>query len=86
MLRMSDRSGLSLANDKWQILASVQVAPVAGSILASGQLGLLKSRRLAFLCSTKCPGEYVVQSDDFDGAMRDAVVTIIGGFQSPVER
>lgn len=55
-------------------------------LTAMGNQGTLRGKKLAFFCSVKCPGEPIVQAYDFARAMRDAGVTVIGGFQSPIEK
>lgn len=64
----------------------IQVASFARPIFALGEPGILKGKKLALFCSVKCPGEPIVQAYDFARAMRDAGVTVIGGFQSPIEK
>ncbi len=65
---------------------SIHVLPVASPILSLGPPEILKVRKLAFFCSVKCPGEPIVQVYDFARAIRDAGITVIGGFQSPIEK
>jgi predicted Rossmann fold nucleotide-binding protein DprA/Smf involved in DNA uptake len=55
-------------------------------IWAIGDLDILKTRLLGFLCSTKCPGNVIVQTYDLARALRDAGVPVIGGFHSPMEK
>lgn len=56
------------------------------TIAARGNLDLLRGRTLAFLCSVKCPGALILHTLDRARALRDAGVTVVGGFQSPLER
>jgi len=59
-------------------------APVA--IDALGNLEILQRPTLALFCSVKCPGRVIVQTYDVVRTLRDAGVTVIGGFHSPMER
>ena len=38
-----------------------------------------------FFCSAKCPGDLIVKTYDFAQILRDAGMTIISGFHSPME-
>ena len=53
---------------------------------ALGNREILGRETLAFFCSVKCPGRLIVQTYDTVRALRDAGVTVIGGFHSPMER
>ena len=59
-------------------------APAA--ITALGNQDILQRDKLALFCSTKCPGKLVVQAYDVAWALRDAGITVISGFHSPMER
>jgi hypothetical protein len=59
---------------------------MTGPVLSLGKTSILKSRKLAFFCSVKCPGQPIVQAYDFASAARGAGITVIGGFQSPIEK
>jgi len=56
------------------------------AITALGDPHILQRDKLALFCSTKCPGKLVVQAYDVARALRDAGITVIGGFHSPMER
>lgn len=56
------------------------------SIAARGNLDILRRHKLAFFCSVKCPGSLILQTYDVACALRDAGVTVISGFQSPMEK
>ena len=64
----------------------IQVASFARPVFALGDPDILKSRKLAFFCSVKCPGEPIVQAYDFSRVIRETGITVIGGFQSPIEK
>jgi predicted Rossmann fold nucleotide-binding protein DprA/Smf involved in DNA uptake len=55
-------------------------------IATLGNLEILRERKLALFCSIKCPGDLILKSYDAARELRDAGVTIIGGFHSPIER
>ena len=55
-------------------------------ITAVGNLDVLSNRSLALLCSVKCPGDVILQAYDLACSLRDAGVTVVGGFHSPMER
>ena len=57
-------------------------APVA----LLGDPGILDGRLIGFFCSVRCPGDVILKTFDFARSMRDADVTVVGGFQSPMER
>jgi predicted Rossmann fold nucleotide-binding protein DprA/Smf involved in DNA uptake len=55
-------------------------------IAALGNLEILGERKLALFCSVKCPGDLILKTYDAAQALRDAGVTVIGGFHSPMEK
>jgi predicted Rossmann fold nucleotide-binding protein DprA/Smf involved in DNA uptake len=55
-------------------------------VWAIGNLRLLETRPLAFFCSTRCPGNVILQIYDLVRALRDTSVPVIGGFHSPMEK
>jgi predicted Rossmann fold nucleotide-binding protein DprA/Smf involved in DNA uptake len=56
-----------------------------GCLSAAGNLGILRGKVLALFCSVKCPGNLILQTYDAACALRDAGVTVVGGFHSPME-
>jgi predicted Rossmann fold nucleotide-binding protein DprA/Smf involved in DNA uptake len=56
------------------------------NINALGDAQILSREKLALFCSVKCPGNLVVKTYDLAQKLRDAGVTVIGGFHSPMER
>src|SRR5438876_1122861 len=46
----------------------------------------LVSRKLALLCSVRCPGALILRTYDLARALRDAGVTVASGFHSPMEQ
>ena len=57
-------------------------APVA----LLGDPGILDGRLIGFFCSVRCPGDAILKTFDLARTLRDADVTVVGGFQSPMER
>ena len=55
-------------------------------ITAIGNLDILRHNSTAFFCSTKCPGDLIVKTYDIAQILRDACMTVISGFHSPMER
>jgi len=58
---------------------------VRGTICGLGNLEILQKSKLALFCSTRCPGELIVQAYEVAQTLRDGGVTVVGGFHSPVE-
>ena len=56
------------------------------AITAIGNLDILRHNSTAFFCSTKCPGNLIVKTYDIAQILRDASMTVISGFHSPMER
>jgi predicted Rossmann fold nucleotide-binding protein DprA/Smf involved in DNA uptake len=59
------------------------VAPA--QLYAMGNPDILKRRLLGLICSIKCPGSIILNTFDTIRALRDAGVTMVGGFLSPME-
>jgi predicted Rossmann fold nucleotide-binding protein DprA/Smf involved in DNA uptake len=60
--------------------------PGHGIIMALGNIDILKDKSLAIFCSTKCPGQLILHTYDMARSLRQAGVTVVGGFHSPMER
>jgi predicted Rossmann fold nucleotide-binding protein DprA/Smf involved in DNA uptake len=56
------------------------------SITALGNLDILQRKKLALFCSVKCPGTLILQTYDLARTLRDAGVTVMSGFHSPMEK
>lgn len=56
------------------------------SISAIGNIDILQSKSLAVFNSAKCPGKIILQAYDLMKAIREAGITVISGFHSPMER
>lgn len=55
-------------------------------VRAIGNLDIMKQKKLALFCSVRCPGNIIIQTYDYMKALRDAGITVISGFHSPVEK
>ncbi|HAR46552.1 MAG: hypothetical protein A2X56_04150 [Nitrospirae bacterium GWC2_57_13] len=55
-------------------------------IAVLGSLDILKEKKMAFFCSSKCPGDLIIKTYDLAKKWRDDGVTVIGGFHSPMEQ
>ena len=60
------------------------VSTPAVSVL--GDLALLDDVLTGFFCSVRCPGDVILKTYDLAKALRGAEITLIGGFQSPMEK
>ena len=56
------------------------------TITAIGNLDILRHNSTSFFCSTKCSGDLIVKTYDLAQILRNAGMTIISGFHSPMER
>lgn len=56
------------------------------AVTARGNLGVLNGRLLGFFCSVRSPGDAILKTYDLAKTLRHADVTVIGGFQSPMEQ
>ncbi len=55
-------------------------------VTAWGRLQLLEGALLGFFCSVRVPGDSVLKIYDLARALRSKGVTVVGGFQSPMEK
>lgn len=51
-----------------------------------GDEHLLDRKKLALICSQKCPGDVILKTYDFARAVRDSGIAIVSGFHSPIEK
>lgn len=51
-----------------------------------GDAGILERRKVALLCSQKCPGALILETYDLCQHFRATGVTVISGFHSPMEQ
>jgi predicted Rossmann fold nucleotide-binding protein DprA/Smf involved in DNA uptake len=64
----------------------VNRADVVEHLNTIGNAALLHTRKVGLLCSRRCPGTIIVQTLDLALALRDSTATVVGGFQSSMER
>lgn len=86
---MSDTRATALtpSNEHWPRFLSERLGENAPRILqVIGPLTILAARRTALFCSIRAPGDAIIRALDAARIMRDAGVTVISGFQSPVEK
>lgn len=76
----------SISSDFPARLRKSDGSPFCSHIWASGNLGILDNLLLGFFCSSRCPGEVILQTYDVARALRKAEVPVIGGFHSPMEK
>ena len=62
---------------------SLEVLP---QVKSKGNVRLLEEPLTALFCSQRCPGDLILKTYDLARAMRDAGVSVIGGFQTPMEK
>src|SRR3990172_613250 len=55
-------------------------------ISSMGNINLLKNKPLAVFSSSKCPEKVILQTYDLMKNIREARITVISGFHSPIER
>lgn len=55
-------------------------------LYAMGEAAILRRRLLGLVCSVQCPGSIVIKTLDAIRMLRDAGVTMVGGFHSPMEK
>jgi len=51
-----------------------------------GNHEILQSKKLALFCSRRCPGNLILKACDLAHSLRDAGITVISGFHTPVEK
>ena len=63
-----------------------QVKTAAGGADGLGDEGLLGRRKLALICSQKCPGDVILKTYDFARLVRGSGIAVVSGFHSPIEK
>ncbi len=58
----------------------------APTVTLKGDLGILDKVLVGFFCSVRCPGDVILKTYDLARMLRETDVTIVGGFQSPMEK
>lgn len=51
-----------------------------------GDVGLLHTHPVGLFCSARCPGTLIIQAYDLARQLRDAEVSVMSGFHSPIEK
>lgn len=51
-----------------------------------GNISLLKSRKIALFCSSRCPGMVILHALDLARELRSCPITVISGFHSSMEK
>ncbi|NQT47727.1 MAG: DNA-processing protein DprA [Chloroflexi bacterium] len=59
-------------------------APETVAVLGNPEI--LWGRKLAILCSSRCPGSLILQTHQLIQTLRQSAVTVVSGFHSPVEQ
>ena len=58
----------------------------AGSTDSIGNAAILERKKLALICSQKCPGDVILKTYDFARLVRGSGLAIVSGFHSPIEK
>lgn len=75
------------SDDDWPRCLTRRLAEHGPPVLnVIGPLALLAASRTALFCSAHTPGEAILRAHDAARRMRDANVTVISGFHSPIEK
>ncbi|MDE0027175.1 MAG: hypothetical protein OXP69_22410 [Spirochaetaceae bacterium] len=56
------------------------------SVTARGDIGIIDEPLIGFFCSIRCPGDIILRTYDLARTLRGTDLTLIGGFQSPMEK
>ena len=56
------------------------------AVSSKGNLRLLDRTLIGFFCSVRCPGDLVLKTYDLARTLRNKEVTLVGGFQTPMEK
>lgn len=66
-------------------LAQYLTRTAPATIAAIGNTGILQNKTLAIFSSSKCPGKVILQTYDMMKNIREAGITVMSGFHSPME-
>lgn len=78
---------LTRSQTHWPRSLDERLAEAAPSRLSAiGNLDILMTRGVALFCSVRCPGDAILRAYDTARKLRDEGVTVVSGFQSPVEK
>ena len=56
------------------------------SVTGIGEVGMLGQPKLAFFCSTRCPGSLILRTYDLAQLLRQSPLAVVGGFHTPMEQ
>lgn len=56
------------------------------AIASKGNLQVLDRTLIGFFCSVRCPGDIILKMYDLARTLRKSEVTLVGGFQTPMEK
>ena len=87
--RMDARNSIILQPDATEYPAILRRCEVNGRppvVTTQGNTDLLEGKLLGFFCSRRCPGDIILKIYDLVLALRSTDVTLIGGFQSAMEK
>ncbi len=73
-------SGRSFGVARWKIKHG------AVDVHGIGDQAILAQKCLSLICSVQCPGSVVIKTFDAIRELRDAGITVAGGFHSPMEK
>jgi predicted Rossmann fold nucleotide-binding protein DprA/Smf involved in DNA uptake len=68
------------------VLQSGALLAPCSQIWALGNLDILTMPLLGFFCATRCPGDVILRTYDLALVLREADVSVIGGFHTPMEK
>lgn len=83
---MKTRRHESGAPDTPAVLRRCAEVGSAPAVALKGNAAILNGKLLGFFCSVRCPGDVILKTYDLARALRSREVTLIGGFQSPMEK
>lgn len=75
-----------IGTDATEYPPALRESGVAVPFHAIGDLAHLEGQLLGFFCSAQCPGNLILDTYDLARELRDASVTVVGGFHSPMEK
>ena len=67
-------------------IAEKILANVLGEISCHGNTELMEREKLAFFCSSRCPGSVILKTYDFANDVSRSDTVVMSGFHSPVEQ
>lgn len=85
-VRVENAPQLTPRDAGWPTSLARLGAEVPEALMLFGNLDLLTSPSLGFFCSVRAPGRIIVESFDVATGLAGSGGTVIGGFQSPLER